>query len=204
MPPRKGMSRDDKLTTMQAIMMESQDVWTLKDLEKECPKRGVIQQAVKEILQELVDNDLVSFDKIGSSNFYWCFPSEAYNRRMVSQNRLDASISALEQEIAELEQEIGELEPGREDCDERKQLDEEIVALNTRLANVSAETAKYGALNPVAIRETERQAAAALDAANRWTDNIYTLRSWCVKKFNLPASTFDKQFGLDDSFDYFS
>ena len=204
MPPRKGMSRDDKLTTMQAVMMESQDVWTLKDLEKECPKRGVIQQSVKEILQELVDNDLVSFDKIGSSNFYWCFPSEAYNRRMVSQSKLDASIADLEAEIGALEQEIAELKQGREESPERDALDEEIEGLEKRLAAANAESSKYGALNPAAIREAERQAAVALDSANRWTDNIYTLKSWCVKKFNLPSSTFDKQFGIDESFDYFS
>ena len=59
-------------------------------------------------------------------------------------------------------------------------------------------------MTPAAIREAERQAAVALDSANRWTDNIYTLKSWCVKKFNLPSSTFDKQFGIDESFDYFS
>jgi hypothetical protein len=33
---------------------------------------------VKEVLQSLVDDNLVDFDKIGSANFYWALPSKAY------------------------------------------------------------------------------------------------------------------------------
>ena len=36
-----------------------------------------VSQSVKEILQSLVDDDLVCYDKIGSANFYWSFPSQA-------------------------------------------------------------------------------------------------------------------------------
>ncbi len=34
-------------------------------------------QSVKEVLQSLVDDNLVDFDKIGSGNFYWALPSNA-------------------------------------------------------------------------------------------------------------------------------
>ena len=36
----------------------------------------VVSQAVKEVLQSLVDDALVDFDKIGSGNFYWALPSK--------------------------------------------------------------------------------------------------------------------------------
>lgn len=39
----------------------------LKELEKMGPKKGVISQSVKDVLQSLVDDDLVMKDKIGSS-----------------------------------------------------------------------------------------------------------------------------------------
>jgi transposase len=46
---------------MQALMMESNDGWTLKELKKECPKRkGINSQSVKDFLQELRDNGLAS------------------------------------------------------------------------------------------------------------------------------------------------
>lgn len=39
----------------------------LKELEKMGPKRGVISQSVKDVIQSLVDDDLVAKDKIGIS-----------------------------------------------------------------------------------------------------------------------------------------
>lgn len=39
----------------------------LKELEKSGPKKGVITQSVKDVLQTLVDDDLVFKDKIGTS-----------------------------------------------------------------------------------------------------------------------------------------
>lgn len=42
-------------------------VFQLKELEKLGPKKGVISQSVKDVVQSLVDDDLVSKDKIGTS-----------------------------------------------------------------------------------------------------------------------------------------
>lgn len=41
-----------------------------------------------------------------------------------------------------------------------------------------------------------------LEAANRWTDNVYTLRSWCVKKFNVDQNELNKQFEIPEDLDY--
>lgn len=40
-----------------------------------CVLRVLVQQAVKDVLQSLVDDGLVTVEKIGTSNFYWSFPS---------------------------------------------------------------------------------------------------------------------------------
>lgn len=34
-------------------------------------------QSVKEVLQSLVDDNLVTSEKIGTSNYFWSFPSTA-------------------------------------------------------------------------------------------------------------------------------
>ncbi|EAY19178.1 Mnd1 family protein [Trichomonas vaginalis G3] len=204
MSRKKGMSREEKLLAMQELMMESQDIWTLKDLERDCPKKkGITSMSVKEILQELCDNDLVSFEKIGSGNFYWCFPSEAFNRRKVLEGKLQAQITELESEISGLQAEIADLEPGREPCQERTELDEIVEKFGKELASIQAESAKYDSLNPNAIRKTQEYTKKALESANRWTDNVYTLKSWIVKTYMLNPSAFDEQFGIGEGFDYF-
>jgi len=42
----------------------------------------------------------------------------------------------------------------------------------------------------------------AFEAANRWTDNVFCIRSWCQKRFSVEAKDFDKQFGISEDFDY--
>jgi hypothetical protein len=55
-------------------------VFLLKELEKIAPKeKGIVMQSVKEVLQSLVGDDLVDSDKIGSSVYFWSFPSKAFN-----------------------------------------------------------------------------------------------------------------------------
>lgn len=48
-----------------------------QDVEKLSVKKGITLQSVKEVLQSLVDDDLVHQERIGASNFFWSFPSEA-------------------------------------------------------------------------------------------------------------------------------
>lgn len=47
-------------------------LFQLKELEKMGPKRGVISQSVKDVIQSLVDDDLVAKDKIGISVSSYC------------------------------------------------------------------------------------------------------------------------------------
>ena len=39
----------------------------------------VALQSVKDVLQSLVDDGMVNSDRIGTSNYFWAFPSEAFN-----------------------------------------------------------------------------------------------------------------------------
>ena len=50
-------------------------MFNLKELEKLGSKSGIVLNMIKEVLDSLVDDDLVTSDKIGSANFYWSLPS---------------------------------------------------------------------------------------------------------------------------------
>lgn len=43
---------------------------------------------------------------------------------------------------------------------------------------------------------------AMRDAANRWTDNIFCIRSWVKNKFNMEEKVLNKHFGIPDDLDY--
>lgn len=75
MSKRKGVSRDEKRMRMLQIFYEKKEFFTLKEIESIAPKeKGIVVQAVKDILQALVDDDLVRTEKIGTSTYYWRFP----------------------------------------------------------------------------------------------------------------------------------
>ena len=54
------------------------DFFQLKELERMCQKeKGITSMSVKEILTSLVDDGMVDTDKIGTSVYFWAFPSKA-------------------------------------------------------------------------------------------------------------------------------
>ena len=82
MSKKKGLSIDEKRKRMLDIFYDSKEVFLLKDLEKIAPKtKGIIVQSVKDVVQSLVDDNLVETDKIGTSVYFWAFPSKALTQR---------------------------------------------------------------------------------------------------------------------------
>ena len=67
---------------------------------------GVVSQAVKDVVQSLVDDDLVHVDKIGTSNWYWAFPGEATNNARSALANAEATKEALEGEKNALTKEV--------------------------------------------------------------------------------------------------
>ena len=81
-PGKKGLSLDDKRKKMMEIFYETKDVYLLKDLEKVAPKmKGITSMSVKDVLTSLVDDGLVDTEKIGTSVYFWAFPSKASQAR---------------------------------------------------------------------------------------------------------------------------
>ena len=96
----------DKRKTVLHLFHESAKPWLLKDVEKAAAKRGVVFQAVKDVVQSLIDDSLVHVDKIGTSNWYWSFPGEASAKLRHEVGSMDAQIAALEAECAQLDERL--------------------------------------------------------------------------------------------------
>lgn len=82
MAKRRGLSLEDKRKGMMEIFYESKDFFQLKELEKIAPKeKGIVQGSVKDVVQSLVDDGMIDTDKIGTSIYFWAFPSKAANTK---------------------------------------------------------------------------------------------------------------------------
>lgn len=75
MSKRKGVSFEEKRIRLLQLFYERKEFFTLKELEKIAAKeKGIVSQAVKDVLQTLVDDGLVRSEKIGTSVYFWNFP----------------------------------------------------------------------------------------------------------------------------------
>ncbi|XP_056177079.1 meiotic nuclear division protein 1 homolog isoform X1 [Syzygium oleosum] len=92
-----------------------------EELEKLGPRKGVITQSVKDVVQSLVDDDLVSKDKIGTSVYFWSLPSCAGNQPRNVYRKLESDVQSSKRRLTELADQCNALKKGREESDEREE-----------------------------------------------------------------------------------
>ena len=111
--PKKRTTAAEKLVILRGIIVEGKCVWNLKELEKAGTKKGIVTQAIKDVLKNLCDENLVDTDKIGSGAFFWSFSSKA---RLRAENK----IAALEKESEEITAKEGEVHKKLATCAETR------------------------------------------------------------------------------------
>ncbi|KAJ3086179.1 Meiotic nuclear division protein 1 [Quaeritorhiza haematococci] len=199
---KKPLSVEEKRKRMVDLLFETRDFWQLKELEKMGAKqKGIVAQTVKEVLDGLVADNLVSLEKIGTSNYYWSFPSTGLITRQAKLEELESEAAKLKAKKAELEAGIAKAQAGREESDERNQLLQEL-AKSEQLKKVNvAELQKYRDCDPMVLEMKAKAASDAKDAANRWTENIFNVQSYCSKNFNMTWDNFCTNFQIPDDLD---
>ncbi|KAL3625401.1 Meiotic nuclear division protein 1 [Castilleja foliolosa] len=205
MSKKRGLSLDEKREKMLQIFYESQDFFLLKELEKSGPKKGVISQSVKDVVQTLVDDDLVFKDKIGTSVYFWSLPSCAGNQLRNIQRKLSSDLQSSESRYAELIDQCNSLKKGREESDEREDALVDLKAIEQKYNELKDEILQYSDNDPATFEAMKNAIEVAHAAANRWTDNIFTLRQWCSNNFPQAKEQLDHlyaEIGITDDFDY--
>lgn len=203
MSKKRGLSGEEKRTRMMEIFFETKDVFQLKDLEKLAPKeKGITAMSVKEVLQSLVDDGMVDCERIGTSNYYWAFPSKALHARKRKLEALNSQLSEGSQKHADLQKSIEKARVGRQETEERAMLAKELSSFRDQRQQLKAEVEKYRECDPQVVEEIREANKVAKEAANRWTDNIFAIKSWAKRKFGFEESKIDKNFGIPEDFDY--
>ncbi|XP_072192006.1 meiotic nuclear division protein 1 homolog [Excalfactoria chinensis] len=203
MSKKKGLSFEEKRARMMEIFFETKDVFQLKDIEKIASKdKGITSMSVKEVLQSLVDDGMVDTDRIGTSNYFWAFPSKALHARKRKLEELQTQFAESNQKKEMLEKSIEKSKIGRENTAERADLMKELATLRQKKEQLKAEIEKYRECDPDVVEEMRQTGKVAKEAANRWTDNIFAIKSWAKRKFGFEESRIDKSFGIPEDFDY--
>ncbi|XP_015182578.1 PREDICTED: meiotic nuclear division protein 1 homolog [Polistes dominula] len=203
MSKRKGLTLDEKRARMLQIFYERKEFFTLKEIEKIAPKeKGIVAQTVKDVLQTLVDDGLVRTDKIGTSVYFWTFPGE--NITAVESRIAYATKRIVEAEfkLQKLKEECIKEQAGREDTEERRNLLQQIQLLKEKENELKSQIAKLSEVDPEVIEQMAKRAQMFKEGTNVWTDNIFSIQSWCKQKFGIAEADLNKQFGIPEDLDY--
>ncbi|XP_054707729.1 meiotic nuclear division protein 1 homolog [Uloborus diversus] len=203
MSKKRGVSADEKRSRMLNLFYEKKDVFQLKELERIAPKeKGIVAQSVKEVVQSLVDEGLVDSEKVGTSVYFWAFPSKSVNTKKRRLTELKEKCDELKKKLKGLEQQIATAQCGRENNSEREKILKELAEHEKTVNEMKIKIDKYKDSDPEALELIKQDTEAYKEEANLWTDNIFAIKSWCKKKFFIEEAQINKQFGIPEELDY--
>ncbi|KAG6973830.1 hypothetical protein JG687_00000678 [Phytophthora cactorum] len=197
-----GVSLQEKRERILRIYHESKEVFNLKEVEKLGSKAGVVLQTVKDVNQALVDDALVDCDKIGSGNYFWSFPSKLSQSRKRKLSELEQRRQTVQEKLAKVKQKVEEQTSLRSESDERVQKLRRLEEQKAKVKELRTKVQHLAENDPAILEELERKVRMAKEGSDRWTDNVYTLKSWVVKKRGVEGKEVDKWLGIKDDFDY--
>ncbi|XP_065190052.1 meiotic nuclear division protein 1 homolog isoform X1 [Sycon ciliatum] len=203
--PKHGLSVEEKRKRLLQLLFEKKDFFQLKELEKMAPKeKGITTQSVKDVLQSLVDDAMVDTDRIGTSNYFWALPSKAATAKRNKLARAKESLQTYRKKRTTLDDTIAKMSTGRENSEKRKELLSELAGQQEKHATLRKELQAYHDCDPAVLQEKADMSDMLKDASNRWTDNVFSVKSWCKNKFSIQESMLNKQFDIPEDLDYLS
>ncbi|XP_066284962.1 meiotic nuclear division protein 1 homolog [Branchiostoma lanceolatum] len=203
MSKRKGISLEEKRQRMLSVFYDRKEFFQLKELEKIGSKeKGINAMVIKDVIQGLVDDGLVDTERIGTSNYFWAFPSKAVHTRKRKITDLETQLGEGEKKRKTADESISKAKVGREDSESREKILKELKEKKTQCEKLAVQIEHYKECDPEVLEAKQQETQVAKDAANRWTDNVFSIKSWCKRKFGFEESVLDKQFGIPEDFDY--
>eukprot|EP00611_Tribonema_gayanum_P001393 TRINITY_DN1100_c3_g1_i1.p1 TRINITY_DN1100_c3_g1~~TRINITY_DN1100_c3_g1_i1.p1 ORF type:complete len:203 (-),score=81.38 TRINITY_DN1100_c3_g1_i1:442-1050(-) len=199
---RKALSADEKKERLLSIFHTTKEVLNLKELEKHAGRAGIVTNTVKDVNAELVNDGIVDSDKIGASNFFWAFPSKALLTHVNNIASLKEQIESTQASLEDTKRKGEELRGTRVDCGERRAKLQRLAEEREREAALRADAEQLKENDPKELERVRAEVEGARERANLWTDNLWAIKAFMVKKQGLTGKEVDRMLGLKEDFDY--
>ncbi|KAJ0410445.1 hypothetical protein P43SY_002777 [Pythium insidiosum] len=175
---KKGVSLEEKRERILKIYHESKEVYNLKEIEKLGAKAGVVLQTVKDVNQALVDDALVDFDKIGSGNYFWSFPSKLSQQRKRKLSELQQRHTAARERLDNVNQSIETQKAMRSDSRDPGSLRSVAALLRSYLSRhfgIAMHNIRYGVKWTSSMKKAVSNAAQTLKRNDMITKALLSL-----------------------------
>ncbi|SBS86470.1 meiotic nuclear division protein 1, putative [Plasmodium ovale curtisi] len=194
---KKGKSNEEKKFILYDIMLESESFFILKELETLAPKRGIRSIFVKDLLQQLVDDNKVKSEKVGAQNVFWVLKTEEssslQNKYQEMQVKKTEYAELTRREKDEYEELVKSLNISE---DELRTKVDEAKALVDKLEQKKNELQKLKKTDIKEIERMQEQNEFAIESIERWNNNISILRQWIQDRIDKPWNIVDRLMGV--------
>ncbi|KAG5876392.1 hypothetical protein JTB14_010502 [Gonioctena quinquepunctata] len=188
---------------MLQLFYEKGECFQLKELEKIAPKeKGIVSNSVKDVVQKLVEEGLVDTDKIGTSVYFWAYPSKAIKSRKRQLDELQKQREESTKKLKMIEKTVADSKESKDIDDQRNHILDEISDTELELHGLKQKLQTFQENDPQRFAALIMKIKELREATNRWTDNIFAVKAWCKKKFFIEDNVLNKQFGIPEDFDY--
>eukprot|EP00591_Stephanopyxis_turris_P014503 CAMPEP_0195539778 /NCGR_PEP_ID=MMETSP0794_2-20130614/50232_1 /TAXON_ID=515487 /ORGANISM="Stephanopyxis turris, Strain CCMP 815" /LENGTH=213 /DNA_ID=CAMNT_0040673827 /DNA_START=123 /DNA_END=764 /DNA_ORIENTATION=+ len=201
----KRMSAEEKRSVILKIYHTTKQVYTEKEIVSLATKAGVNGNTVCDINQSLIDDGLVTKEKIGGSNYFWSFPGKKDRLLQIKYQNTLSSIETLKAKINDANVKLSDAKRGREedpDTNERSKKIARLKELRDLNQKATKELESLKENDPQALADLEKELILCKEAANRWTDNIFECKSFLTKKRGMSSKEACKILGITSDFDY--
>ncbi|KAM0686015.1 Meiotic nuclear division protein 1 [Conglomerata obtusa] len=198
----KKLKAEEKCQIMLRLFHIKRDFFHLKDIEKYSIKAGITPQTVKETLQTLVDDNLVTQEKLGTSNYYWSFAKDEGRALLEDRDSLNEECASQMKLLKELRDKFESEKDGRENDSERGKLIDGLRAVNDVLDEQRMSMKKYAECDPRVYLEKQEEVKKVKAEINKLTDGIFCMQSYVCDKFGMARTDFNKNFDIDEEMDY--
>lgn len=180
---------------MHEFFNQSHTFYTLKEIEKDGSKYAKISSMlIKDIVQQLIDDNLINCEKCGTTNLYWCFKFDQMKSLQIQYKNYQSKVREKELENDQLVEKIQlgklqRLEKG--EFGDRGKLIERFTRLNSRKAQVIEELHKYNDNDPQLIQRLSERNRNLTQGIETFTDNIESMIYYFTKVSLAPIDELD-------------
>uniref|UniRef100_A0A8C9G6W6 Meiotic nuclear division protein 1 homolog n=1 Tax=Piliocolobus tephrosceles TaxID=591936 RepID=A0A8C9G6W6_9PRIM len=194
---KKGKSNDDKKLIIYNIMLESESFFILKELESLASSKGIRSIFVKDLIQQLIDDDKIKCEKVGAQNIYWVLKTEESSILQHKYDELKAEKLEYDEKIKQETEEYKKILDTLQYSDD--ELNDKLEEAKLLLEQLDDKNKQLEIFKKMDIKEIEKmkiQNEFAAESIQRWNNNIFIVKQWIQSRTDKSGEIIDRLLGM--------
>mmetsp|Transcript_8830 Transcript_8830/g.27580 ORF Transcript_8830/g.27580 Transcript_8830/m.27580 type:complete len:205 (-) Transcript_8830:50-664(-) len=186
---------DEKKRMLLKVYHTRKEPFSIKEITKAGAAAGLNAKLVPDINQVLMDDNYVQTDKIGTGNYFWSFPGAQGAQAQKQLDQAKAGLERAKARLADAKAAEAAAKKGREDPDgSRAAKLKRLAELTQKRQGLEAQLEGLKANDPEELARITKLAEEMKGHAQRWTENLFSIKSYLVQKKNVQACQVDELF----------